>query len=156
MTRKSEPRVALFPGSFNPFTRGHESLVRRALTFCDRVVIAVGVNIGKDPEDAERNCEAIRRVFTDDPNVDVTSYTGLTGDLAKRTEATFLLRGARNAADFEYERNMADANRNLFGIETVILPTLPELSWISSSTARELSRFGHDPKELLPRTLSTN
>ncbi len=150
MTRKSEPRVALFPGSFNPFTRGHESLVRRALTFCDRVVIAVGVNIGKDPEDAERNCEAIRRVFTDDPNVDVTSYTGLTGDLARRTGATFLLRGARNAADFEYERNMADANRNLFGIETVILPTLPELSWISSSTARELSRFGHDPKELLP------
>ena len=150
MTRKSEPRVALFPGSFNPFTRGHESLVRRALTFCDRVVIAVGVNIGKDPEDAERNCEAIRRVFTDDPNVDVTSYTGLTGDLARRTGATFLLRGARNAADFEYERNMADANRNLFGIETVILPTLPELSWISSSIARELSRFGHDPKELLP------
>lgn len=150
MTRKSEPRVALFPGSFNPFTRGHESLVRRALTFCDRVVIAVGVNIGKDPEDAERNCEAIRHVFTDDPNVDVTSYTGLTGDLARRTGATFLLRGARNAADFEYERNMADANRNLFGIETVILPTLPELSWISSSTARELSRFGHDPKELLP------
>ena len=82
--------------------------------------------------------------------MDVTSYTGLTGDLARRTGATFLLRGARNAADFEYERNMADANRNLFGIETVILPTLPELSWISSSTARELSRFGHDPKELLP------
>ena len=150
MTRKSEPRVALFPGSFNPFTRGHESLVRRALAFCDRVVIAVGVNIGKDPEDAERNCANIRRVFDGNPAVEVTSYTGLTGDLAKRTGATFLLRGARNAADFEYERNMADANRNLFGIETVILPTLPELSWISSSTARELSRFGYDPTELLP------
>lgn len=150
MTPRSEARVALFPGSFNPFTRGHESLVRRALTFCDSVVIAVGVNIGKDPEDAERNCAAIRRTFATEPRVEVTSYSGLTGELAKRTGATFLLRGARNAADFEYERNMADANRNLFGIETVILPTLPELSWISSSTARELERFGYDPHELLP------
>lgn len=150
MTPKSEPRVALFPGSFNPFTRGHESLVRRALTFCDRVVIAVGVNIGKDPEDAERNCEAIRMIFDREPRVEVTTYTGLTGELARRTGAAILLRGVRNAADFEYERNMADANRNLFGIETVILPTLPELSWISSSTARELERFGYDPHELLP------
>lgn len=150
MTPKSEPRVALFPGSFNPFTRGHESLVRRGLTFCDRVVIAVGVNIGKDPEDAGRNCEAIRMIFDTEPRVEVTTYTGLTGELARRTGAAILLRGARNAADFEYERNMADANRNLFGIETVILPTLPELSWISSSTARELERFGYDPHELLP------
>lgn len=150
MTPRSEPRVALFPGSFNPFTRGHESLVRRALTFCDRVVIAVGINIGKDPEDTERNCESIRKFFIRDPRIEVISYSGLTGDLAKRSGAAFLLRGARNAADFEYERNMADANRNLFGIETVILPTLPELSWISSSTARELERFGYDPHELLP------
>lgn len=150
MTPKSEPRVALFPGSFNPFTRGHESLVRRALTFCDRVVIAVGVNIGKDSEDTQRNCDAIRKTFAGDSRIEVTSYSGLTGELARRTGAAILLRGARNAADFEYERNMADANRNLFGIETVILPTLPELSWISSSTARELERFGYDPHELLP------
>lgn len=150
MTQKSDIRTALFPGSFNPFTRGHESLVRRALTFCDRVVVAIGVNICKDTEDCERNRKAISAVFTDEPRVEVITYTGLTGELTRRTDATFLLRGARNAADFEYERNMADANRNLFGIETVILPTLPELSWISSSTARELQRFGYDPHELLP------
>lgn len=150
MTPRSDLRTALFPGSFNPFTRGHESLVRRALSFCDRVVIAIGVNIGKNPEDAERNRTAISGFFADEPRVEVTVYTGLTGELAKRTGASFLLRGARNAQDFEYERNMADANRNLFGIETVILPTLPELSWISSSTARELERFGYDPHDLLP------
>ena len=108
-------RIALFPGSFNPFTRGHESLVTRALSLWGG-----------------------------------GAYSELTGELAKRLGCAFILRGVRNTADFEYEMNMADTNRRLFGIETVLLPALPELAWISSSTARELERFGHDISELLP------
>lgn len=143
-------RIALFPGSFNPFTRGHESLVTRALSMCDGVTIAIGINIGKKDADTESRVRAIRDLYAGDPRIDVVTYSELTGELAKRLGCAFILRGVRNTADFEYEMNMADVNRRLFGIETVLLPALPELAWISSSTARELERFGHDVSELLP------
>lgn len=143
-------RIALFPGSFNPFTRGHESLVTRALSMCDGVTIAIGINIGKKDADTESRVRAIRELYAGDPRIDVVTYSELTGELAKRLGCAFILRGVRNTADFEYEMNMADVNRRLFGIETVLLPALPELAWISSSTARELERFGHDISELLP------
>lgn len=143
-------RIALFPGSFNPFTRGHESLVTRALSMCDGVTIAIGINIGKKDSDTESRVRAIRDLYAGDPRIDVVTYSELTGELAKRLGCAFILRGVRNTADFEYEMNMADTNRRLFGIETVLLPALPELAWISSSTARELERFGHDISELLP------
>lgn len=153
MTLKSDAagrRIALFPGSFNPFTRGHESLVTRALSMCDGVTIAIGINIGKKDTDTESRVRAIRDLYAGDPRIDVVTYSELTGELAKRLGCAFILRGVRNTADFEYEMNMADVNRRLFGIETVLLPALPELAWISSSTARELERFGHDISELLP------
>lgn len=153
MTPKSDAagrRIALFPGSFNPFTRGHESLVTRALSMCDGVTIAIGINIGKKDADTESRVRAIRDLYAGDPRIDVVTYSELTGELAKRLGCAFILRGVRNTADFEYEMNMADTNRRLFGIETVLLPALPELTWISSSTARELARFGHDISELLP------
>lgn len=143
-------RIALFPGSFNPFTRGHESLVTRALSMCDGVTIAIGINIGKKDADTESRVRAIRDLYAGDPRIDVVTYSELTGELAKRLGCAFILRGVRNTADFEYEMNMADVNRRLFGIETVLLPALPELAWISSSTARELASFGHDISELLP------
>lgn len=143
-------RIALFPGSFNPFTRGHESLVTRALSMCDGVTIAIGINIEKKDADPESRVRAIRDLYAGDPRIDVITYSELTGELAKRLGCAFILRGVRNTADFEYEMNMADVNRRLFGIETVLLPALPELAWISSSTARELERFGHDISELLP------
>ena len=143
-------RIALFPGSFNPFTRGHESLVTRALSMCDGVTIAIGINIEKTDADTESRVRAIRDLYAGDPRIDVVKYSELTGELAKRLGCAFILRGVRNTADFEYEMNMADTNRRLFGIETVLLPALPELAWISSSTARELERFGHDVSELLP------
>lgn len=152
MTPKSERRTALFPGSFNPFTRGHESIVRRSLAFCDSVVIAIGINIGKHDDSLSDRIDAINRVFADEPRVSVASYSGLTGEYARQIGAAFILRGVRGISDFEYELHLADVNRNLFGIETVILPTLPELGWISSSVARELSHFGYDPAELLPET----
>lgn len=152
MTPKSDAgrRIALFPGSFNPFTRGHESLVTRALSMCDGVTIAIGINIGKKDADTESRVRAIRDLYAGDPRIDVVTYSELTGELAKRLSCAFILRGVRNIADFEYEMNMADVNRRLFGIETVLLPALPELAWISSSTARELERFRHDISELLP------
>lgn len=143
-------RIALFPGSFNPFTRGHQSLVTRALSMCDGVTIAVGINIEKKDADTESRVKAIRDLYEDDPRVTVTAYSELTGELAKRLGCAFILRGVRDSADFGYEMNMADTNRRLFGIETVLLPALPEMAWISSSTARELARFGHDISELLP------
>lgn len=153
MTPKSDAagrRIALFPGSFNPFTRGHESLVTRTLSICDGVTIAIGINIEKMNADTESRVRAIRELYAGDPRIDVITYSELTGELAKRLGCAFILRGVRNTADFEYEMNMADVNRRLFGIETVLLPALPELAWISSSTARELERFGHDVSELLP------
>lgn len=153
MTPKSDAagrRIALFPGSFNPFTLGHESLVTRALSICDGVTIAIGINIEKMNADTESRVRAIRDLYAGDPRIDVITYSELTGELAKRLGCAFILRGVRNTADFEYEMNMADTNRRLFGIETVLLPALPELAWISSSTARELARFGHDISELLP------
>lgn len=143
-------RIALFPGSFNPFTRGHESLVTRALSMCDGVTIAIGINIEKKDADTESRVRAIRDLYAGDPRIDVITYSELTGELAQRLGCAFILRGVRNTSDFEYEMNMADVNRRLFGIETVLLPALPELAWISSSTARELERFGHDISELLP------
>ena len=149
-------RIALFPGSFNPFTRGHESLVTRALSMCDGVTIAIGINIVKKDADTETRVRAIRDLYAGNPRIDVVTYSELTGELAKRLDCAFILRGVRNAADFEYEMNMADVNRRLFGIETVLLPALPELAWISSSTARELERFGHDISELPSASTASN
>lgn len=151
--------TALFPGSFNPFTIGHESIVNRALRFCDKVVIAVGINLDKAGNDAERDIicrEAEKRrteiadIFKDNSHITVTVYKSLTGNFARSINADFILRGVRNSTDFDYECNMADANRNIFGIETILLPSLPELAWVSSSTVRELRHFGHDVSAMLP------
>ena len=114
--------------------------------------MAIGVNLEKDSGDAEKRVDEIRRIFSDEPRVEVTSYSGLTGELVKSRGASFILRGVRNATDFDYETAMADANRNMFGVETVILAATPELAWISSSAMRELHHYGKDVSNLLPRT----
>ena len=144
-------RVALFPGSFDPFTTGHQSIVDRALPLFDHIVIAIGVNIAKANDDSIlRRVKAISKIYHGDSRITVTTYSGLTVDACRENGAGFILRGVRNVADFEYERNMADANRRISGIETVLLPTLPELSCVSSSMVRELDRFGHDTSTFLP------
>ena len=145
-------RTALFPGSFRPFTRGHSSIVERGLRLFDRVVIALGINIDKDPE-GHGAAEAVREIaalYAGEPRVEVISYRGLTVDAARDCGAEFLLRGVRSVKDFEYERDMADVNRKLSGVETVLLYSLPELSAVSSSVVRELERFGADTSEFLP------
>lgn len=146
----TEPRVALIPGSFNPFTLGHESLVERALKLFDGVVIAIGVNADKPGEDAEANRRSIERLYASEPRVRVVTYTGLTVDACREHGARWMVRGIRNVRDMEYERDLADVNRELSGIETVLLFTLPEYQSISSSMVRELERYGHDASRYLP------
>ena len=144
-------RVALFPGSFDPFTRGHESIVRRALLLFDKFVIAIGVNADKRSfMTMEQRKAWIEAVFKDDPRVEVISYTGMTVDVAREVGAQFIVRGVRLIQDFENEKHLAEVNRDLTGIETILLYTLPEYSHISSSIVRELHRYGQDVSRYLP------
>lgn len=142
----------LFPGSFNPFTVGHQSLVGRVLPLFDRVVIAVGVNSGKHGgTSVGERIAAIERLYSSEPKVTVTSYDGLTVDACRREGARWMLRGVRSTIDFEYERNLADVNRRISGIETLLLFTLPEYAAVSSSVVRELESYGYDVSEFLPK-----
>ena len=144
-------RVALFPGSFDPFTRGHESIVRRALPLFDRFVIAIGVNAGKNPfMSMEQRLQWIKNTFKNDPQVEVIAYTGLTVDAAREVGAQFIVRGVRLIQDFDNEKHLAEINRDLTGIETILLYTLPEYSHVSSSIVRELFRYGQDVSRYLP------
>lgn len=146
----SNNRTAIFGGSFNPFTVGHASIVERGLALFDRIVIAVGINAQKASGDAEGRAEVIRNIYAYEPRVSVVVWDGLMVDLARRERAAFMLRGVRSVADFEYERNMADINRRLTGIETVLLFALPEHGAISSSVVRELAGYGADISTFIP------
>ena len=145
-------KTAIFPGSFDPFTVGHANLVERALPMFDRIVIGVGINDNKRTlytnEERVRN---IQEIYANEPRVKVVAYDDLTVDLAKREEATFILRGIRSVKDFEYERDIAAMNERLSGVETVLLFTEPQYMSISSSVVRELLRFGKDVTEFLPK-----
>ena len=144
-------RVALFPGSFDPFTRGHESIVRRALPLFDKFVIAIGVNADKRSfMTMEQRKAWIESVFKDDPQVEVITYTGMTVDIARKMGAQFIVRGVRLIQDFENEKHLAEVNRDLSGLETILLYTLPEHSHISSSIVRELYNYGQDVSAYLP------
>lgn len=139
----------LFAGSFNPFTKGHLSIVSRALSFADRIVVAVGVNPGKEDEGIA-NLAEIRRIFEDNPRVDVVEYSGLTVEFARAAGADALLRGVRSVKDYEYELGLADTNRDISGLETILLPAEPALSFVSSSMVRELRSHGIDVGRYLP------
>jgi pantetheine-phosphate adenylyltransferase len=145
-------KIAIFPGSFDPFTRGHEAIVAEALRLFDKVVIAIGHNPAKrgllTPEARKR---LIERVYDNVANVEVTTYTTLTGDEARRVGATAMIRSVRSSADFDYERTIERANREIFpDIATVILLAPAKLEYISSSLVRELHAFGQDTASLLP------
>lgn len=145
-------KIALYPGTFDPFTIGHLSVLERALPLFDKIVVAIGVNDAKKCfSPIQQRVEEISLLFTDEPKVKVVSYEGLTVDVAKQEGAEYILRGVRSVADFQYEQQLADINRNISGIETVLLYTLPEQSYISSSMVRELARNGYDVSEFLPK-----
>lgn len=143
--------IALFPGSFNPFTLGHADIVERALRLFDRVVIGVGFNEHKaDLSSVRERTDNIRRIYAHTPGVEIEAYSCLTADFARSIGATVIVRGVRGTADFDYEKNLADVNSELLGIDTIFLPCRPSLSYMSSSAVRELSHFGHDVTALLP------
>lgn len=137
---------AVFPGTFDPFTVGHKDIVDRALLcVADEVIVAVGVNAEKRcMQTVEERIQAIETLYKDEPRVKVEAYEGLTVDFAQRVNATFLLRGVRSVKDFEYERDIAEVNRRLTGIETVLLYSDPALACISSSIVRELHSYGRE------------
>lgn len=141
----------LFPGSFDPFTLGHADIVKRALGIFDEIVIAVGYNENKTGwMPVEERVNTIRKLYADEPRVIVESYMGLTVDFAKEHGVTTIIRGVRTTADFEFEMQLADVNRQLTGIETILLPASPQLASLTSSVVRELSHFGRDISALLP------
>ncbi len=143
--------TALFAGTFDPYTIGHHRIVQRALAMSDRIVIAIGRNIGKQTMlSIEERTEAIKKLYADEPRVEVTSYEGLTTDYAQSIGATHLLRGVRSVKDFEYERDLADLNLRIGGVDTLLLISEPEYAAISSSVVRELMSYGKDISKLIP------
>lgn len=144
-------RTALFAGTFDPYTRGHHALVERALVLFDTVVVAVGRNFDKKCMfSIEERVSAIEKLYAGNERVKVAVYDTLTMDFAQSVGATALLRGVRSVKDFEYERDIADINLRLGGIDTVLLVSEPEYASVSSSVVRELMKYGKDVSELLP------
>jgi pantetheine-phosphate adenylyltransferase len=148
-------KKGIFVGSFNPFTIGHDSIVRRALPLFDRLIIGVvGDNVQKPGlRPAEERIETIRQLYRDVPAIEVEPYYGLAVDFARQHGASFIVKGVRSVKDFEYEREQADINRQLTGgaVETVLLFAEPQLASVSSSMVRELAHFGQDVSQYLPR-----
>ncbi|MDD2243105.1 MAG: pantetheine-phosphate adenylyltransferase [Petrimonas sp.] len=144
-------RIALFPGTFDPFTIGHESMIRRGLKLVDEIVIAVGVNEAKKTYfPLERRIGMIRDLYADEQRIRVESYDCLTVEFARQMKADYILRGIRSVNDFEYEKTIADMNRTISGIETFVLFTEPALTHISSTLVRELLHYGQDVSPFLP------
>lgn len=151
---KTSEKIAFYPGTFDPFTLGHESVTRRALHIFDKVIVAIGINDAKrclfSPE---QRVEMLQKLFAEEPRVEVITYDNLTVDEARKQGATAILRGIRSIADFEYEKTIADLNRDIAGIETLLLFTEPRYAHISSSVVRELMRFGQPVGQFIPTGL---
>lgn len=142
---------AIFPGSFDPFTIGHYSIVQRGLTLFDEVIIGIGVNSSKKTLfSPQQRLEMIQQAFAQNARVKALTYDCLTIDFALSVQADFILRGLRTVADFEYERSIADANHALSGIETITLFTEEQHAFVSSSVIRDLYRYGKDIRQFLP------
>ncbi len=142
---------AIFPGTFDPFTIGHHSIVQRTLSFMDEVVIGIGINENKKTYfPVNKRVEMIESLFKENPRIKVESYNCLTVDFATAVEAGFIIRGIRTVKDFEYEETIADINRKLTGIETILLFTEPELTCISSTIVRELLHYNKDISNFIP------
>jgi len=148
---------AIFPGSFDPITKGHYDIINRGISLFDEVIVAIGINADKkymfSLEDRKR---FIEEAFKDEPKVKVITYEGLTIDLCKKENAQFILRGLRNPADFEFEKAIAHTNRKLSKIETVFLLTAAKTSYISSSIVRDVIRNGGDYTVLVPDSVCIN
>jgi pantetheine-phosphate adenylyltransferase len=151
-------KIAIFPGSFDPFTVGHESIVRRAIPLFDKIIVAIGYNSAKSGfYTLERRKGWIEDIFKNDKSVIVDTYEDLTANYCKLKNAKYILRGLRTAADFEYERAIAQMNKMLGQeIETVFILTKPEHSFISSTIVREVIRYGGDASKFVPKEIDLN
>ncbi|HCF03499.1 pantetheine-phosphate adenylyltransferase [Flavobacterium sp.] len=147
-------RKAIFPGSFDPITLGHQDIINRALPLFDEIVIAIGVNADKKYMfSLEERKRFIEETFKNEPKISVITYEGLTIDLCHKINANFILRGLRNPADFEFEKAIAHTNRRLSKIETVFLLTAAKTSYISSSIVRDVIRNNGEYKLLVPEAV---
>lgn len=145
-------RSALFAGSFDPFTIGHDDIVRRALQLFDKLYVVVTVNPGKHYLfSTEERVEAIKKLYEGEPRIVVASNDGMTADFAKQVGAKFQVRGVRSTIDFEYEKVEAEYNKRLGGLETVLLYSPPELAAVSSTAYRQLVHFHQDASWMLPK-----
>lgn len=148
-------RIAIFPGSFDPITKGHENILRRALPLFDEIIIAIGKNSSKQNYfSLEQRENWIKQVFANEPKVRIESYTGLTINFCKKVNAKFILRGLRTSADFEFEKSIAQ-NNNIMApeIETVFILPIPELSAINSTIVRDIIRNGGDASPFVPKSI---
>ncbi len=145
-------KIAFYPGTFDPFTIGHQSLVNRALRIFDKIIIAVGINEAKKClYTTKQRVDMITNLYADNPHIKVIDYDGLTVTAAQNARATAILRGIRSTIDFEYEKSIADINRDIAGIETVLLYTEPAYAHISSSIIRELIRLNQPITQFIPK-----
>jgi len=149
-------KIAVFPGSFDPFTIGHEAIVRRALNLFDEIIIAVGANaLKKSYYSLETRKAMISTIFRDEPRIKVDHYEGLTVDYCRKHGAKYILRGLRTAADFEFERAIAQVNRAMaYDIESVFLLTVPEHTPINSTIVRDIIRSGGDASKFVPSSIN--
>ena len=148
-------KTAIFPGSFAPFTVGHQSIVDRALPLFDKIIIAIGINGEKNQYfSIEERMKWIESVYKNNPKIEVKRYEGLTVDFCKKENANYILRGLRDSHDFKFEKNIAQMNKELYAtIETIFIITPPEISHISSSIIRDIIKNGGDVSKFLPKEI---
>ena len=151
-------KLAVFPGSFDPFTVGHENIVLRALGLFDEIIVAIGIHSTKKPLlTTEARVRMVNKVFESYENVHADSFEGLTVDYCRKVNATHMLRGIRTAADFEYERAVAQINKRMLPtVESVFLLTSPEHTPVNSTIIREIIQFNGDASQFLPRVIDIN
>lgn len=148
-------KTALFPGTFDPFTLGHASVVRRGLVLFDRIIIAIGINDAKQTYySMEERLAQIRACYLDEPRVEVVTYEGMTVECARTLNAVAILRGVRSLTDFEYERLLSDINLKISGIDTVCVFTEPELASIQSNVVRDLLKHKQDVRAFVPEAMA--
>ena len=149
-------KIAVFPGSFDPFTIGHQSILERSIPLFDKIIVAIGINNEKKSFfDIEKRINWIKKVFSNEPKIEVETFTELTVDYCKKVGANFILRGLRTSTDFEYERQIGQMNKHLQEeIETIFLLTLPEHTFISSSVVREIVKYKSDISLFVPQNIA--
>ncbi|HIG32260.1 MAG TPA: pantetheine-phosphate adenylyltransferase [Flavobacteriales bacterium] len=149
-------KIAIFPGSFSPFTIGHQSIVDRALPLFDKIVISIGINSEKPQYfSIDKRMQWIKDVYNNNPKIDVKQYKGLTVDFCKKENANYILRGLRDSHDFKFEKNIAHMNKELNpNIETIFIITPPKISHISSSIIRDIIKNGGDVSKFIPKEIN--